>query len=259
MKAEDQVKFETVLIKAPSRRTVCVSTQAGCDLGCAFCASTIGGKMRDLTYFEIIEQFVAANAQSDSPLTHLVVMGMGEPLLNYSNLVQALAAFTDSERFGLSHRRITVSTIGVVEGIIALSKEPYNVSLAVSLHAPEDGVREQIVPSARRWHFNEILAAAEIYQQKTGRQVTIEYCLISKVNDLKAHASLLASRLRGKGFAVNLIPFNPVEGINWQRPDPERVNKFAEELKKAGIAVSVRRGKGDDIGAACGQLRNKKA
>lgn len=259
MEFSDGATVETVLIKAPQRRTVCISSQAGCDMGCKFCASAIGGLERNLTAAEMLEQFVAANSISDESLTHVVVMGMGEPLLNYDNLVKFLNALVDEDRFGISHRRITVSTIGVVEAIHALAKEPVRVSLAISLHSHDQVTREMIVPAARRWDFDSVLNAAAYYQQKTGRQVTIEYCLIRKVNDLKAQAKLLADRIRDKGFAVNLIPYNPIGDLKWERPESERVEKFRDELKSNGIVVIVRREKGVDISAACGQLRRARA
>ena len=250
----DNSIIETVLLNAPKRKTVCISTQVGCDLGCAFCASTIGGKLRDLEFHEIIDQFVAASSISEGQITNIVIMGMGEPLRNYDNLVKALRIFTSPKCFGISGRRITVSTIGVIPAIKKLAGESLNVSLAISLHAPNQAVREDIVPSAHRWGFEEILTVAGGFQKTTGRQVTLEYCLLEGVNDLKAHAEQLARRIRGNGFAVNLIPFNPVKDIGFKRPSPERVKRFKEAIASFGIPVTVRYEKGSEISAACGQL-----
>ena len=255
--ADEADSVEVVALRAPGRGTVCVSSQIGCDMGCKFCASTIDGKKRDLHFSEIVEQFVAAGVLSDWNMTHVVVMGMGEPLLNYDNLIKAVDILTNPDYFGISHRRVTISTIGVVDKIIALSREDIRPSLAISLHAPNQRIRESIIPSAVNWQYDSILNAAEEYQSVTGRQVTLEYCLLDGVNDLKIHAEILGARISGKGFAVNLIPYNQVEGISWERSTPERVERFKETLEKFIVTVTTRREKGADISAACGQLRRK--
>ncbi len=257
LRLADGESVETVIIGAPSRRSVCISSQVGCDLGCRFCASTIGGKRRDLGMHEILEQFAAAQSISEERITHVVLMGMGEPLLNYANVVKALRVLTGRFGFGLSHRRVTLSTIGVVEGMRMLANESLRVNLAVSLHAPNQELRKHIVPSAERWKFEDILAAAAHYQERTGRQVTMEYCLIDGFNDSAGHARMLGKRLKGTGFAVNLIPYNPVAGLEWKRPRRDRVRRFRDVLTALGVPATVRREKGADISAACGQLRRR--
>ncbi|MDZ7816074.1 MAG: 23S rRNA (adenine(2503)-C(2))-methyltransferase RlmN [Planctomycetota bacterium] len=249
---------EAVSIAAPSRRTACISSQVGCDLGCRFCASALGGKVRDLSSAEILEQFVAVNSLENDSLTHVVMMGMGEPLLNYEQVVRALKMLVCPEHFGLSRRRITLSTVGVVQGIDALAGERLGINLAISLHASSQEQRVRIVPSAAKWHFDDIIRAAERYHSETGRQVTFEYCLLGRLNDSPEDAEKLGEQLSGKGFAVNVIPYNPVSGRDYERPAAQSTEKFAQVLREHVSAVMIRREKGTDIAAACGQLRADK-
>ncbi|MFA4986430.1 MAG: 23S rRNA (adenine(2503)-C(2))-methyltransferase RlmN [Candidatus Brocadiia bacterium] len=249
--------IEAVVIGAPGRTAVCLSTQVGCDLGCTFCASAHGGKQRDLLDYEIIEEFVASTSLSGRKITHVVFMGMGEPLLNLHNVISSIKALVDPDRFGISHRRITVSTIGVVPGIRELAKSELGVSLAISLHAPNQELRARLIPSAKKWLFDDIIEAARFYQETTGRQVTFEYCLIDGVNDSPISARELARKLKSGGYAINIIPLNPIPGCEYRSPVPETVDRFKNALVEAGLTATVRREKGADIGAACGQLRRE--
>jgi len=251
----DGQAVETVWIPAPGRRTVCVSTQVGCPVGCAFCASGQDGFVRNLTSDEIVDQVVREAAREEAPPSRLVVMGMGEPLLNYDNLIRALDILNAPWGMGIGARRITVSTCGIVPGIRRLSKEGKQWNLSVSLHAPDRETRALLVPTETRYALEEVLEACHLYRQRTGRQVTFEYTLIRDVNDSPRQALQLASICRELDAKVNLIPLNPVEGAPYQRPDEERIERFVAEVEKGRGKITVRREKGGAIQAACGQLR----
>jgi len=249
------------------RRTVCISTQAGCAMGCAFCATGQGGLARNLTAGEIVAQVLAAARwlaapppEADLPpgrLTNVVVMGMGEPLANYDHTWQALAALTAPAGFNLGARHITLSTVGLVPGIRRMAGEPLQVNLAVSLHAPNDALREQLVPINRRYPLSELMAAVRDYIGRTNRRVTFEYALMDGVNDTPALARELARLLRGLLCHVNLIPLNPVPESPYRPSPPERAAAFLAVLEKAGIPATMRLRRGLDIDAGCGQLRRR--
>jgi 23S rRNA (adenine2503-C2)-methyltransferase len=255
----DGETIESVLMEYDQRRTVCVSSQVGCALGCAFCATGQCGYVRDLSPAEIVDQVLYFSRQyrDERGVTNVVVMGMGEPLLNYDAVWQAIETWNDHQGLDLGARRITISTAGYVPGIERLAGERLQVGLAVSLHAAEDELRDQLVPLNRRYPLGDLLAACHTYVAQTGRRVTIEMALIDGVNDSAAQARELARRLRGLDCHVNLIPLNPSPGVAY-RPSPRhRVRAFQRVLAGQGIPVTVRLRRGADIQAGCGQLRQR--
>jgi 23S rRNA (adenine2503-C2)-methyltransferase len=259
LRLRDGNVVECVLLQEADRRTVCVSTQVGCGMGCVFCASGIGGVVRNLTAGEILEQLVQARnlLPADDRLTHVVVMGMGEPLANLDALLDALAVATAPDGLGLSARHIHISTVGLPAKIRGLADLGKQYHLAVSLHAPNDALRSRIVPTNDKTGITAILEAADYFYRKTKRQVTYEYVLLRDVNDGPQHAEELARLLRGRQAHVNLIPFNDVAGLPWRRLTQEALADFVAVLRRAGISVKVRKRKGADIDAACGQLRRE--
>ncbi len=253
---DDQV-IECVLLREANRRTVCISTQVGCGMGCVFCASGIGGAVRNLSAAEILEQLLHARnlLPGAERLTHIVVMGMGEPLANLDALLAALAVATSPQGLGIGARHVTISTVGLPAKIRRFAEQGKQYHLAVSLHAPNDALRNQIVPTNDKTGLAAILEAADYFYQTTGRQVTYEYVLLRDVNDAPAHAAELARLLRGRQAHVNLIPFNDVEGLPYRRLTEQSLSDFLAILRGAGLSVKVRKRKGADIDAACGQLR----
>jgi 23S rRNA (adenine2503-C2)-methyltransferase len=255
--AGDGAQVETVLMQYPTRATVCVSSQAGCAMACTFCATGQEGFERHLDAGEIVEQVLRAQHESPARVSNVVFMGMGEPLANYE------AVWRSVERLhadvGISARRLTISTVGVVPGIRRLASEDLPVTLAVSLHAPDDALRSQLVPLNRRYPIAEVLDAAAEFAAARGRRVTFEYACIDGVNDGPEHAAALGRRLAawpGAGGAhVNLIPLNPTSEFTGAAPSQPRLRVFAERLRAAGVNATVRRNRGVDIDAACGQLR----
>lgn len=248
---------ESVLICSGNRRTVCVSSQVGCPARCAFCASGQQGFFRNLRPVEIIEQVLQINqwlAPKGENVSHVVFMGMGEPLKNYESVVRAIQVFSDPELLNISQRRITVSTVGIVEGIRRLSLEGLKVNLVLSLHAPNQHIRKKIIPYARKYPLEEILSAMDEYAQKTKRDITYEYTLLAGINDHPDHALELAHLLKGKQCTVNLIPYNPVPGIRLKRPEKKAIKQFRSVLFGSHIVNTCRYTKGEDIAAACGQL-----
>ncbi|MGD0463728.1 MAG: 23S rRNA (adenine(2503)-C(2))-methyltransferase RlmN [Tepidisphaeraceae bacterium] len=244
------------------RAAGCISSQVGCAMGCDFCASARGGLKRNLTAGEIVEQFLHLRRRArllGRRLASLVFMGMGEPLHNLASVLPAIQRIAHRRMGNLGWRHITVSTVGIVPGIDALAAAENPVYLAVSLHAPDDATRGRIVATNRRWPVAEVLEAARRYQSSTGRIVNIEYCLLAGVNDSLEQASLLAKLMRGFPAHVNLIPHNPIgpgiSGVEYHRPDPPRVERFAEVLRQRGVVTHIRIARGDDVAAACGQLR----
>ncbi len=261
----DGKQVECVLIQDGGRRTACISTQVGCGMGCVFCASGIGGVERNLEPGEILEQLIRLrNLPGTTPgsassevqrLTHIVVMGMGEPLANLDNLLQALDVATAPDGLGIGARHVTISTVGLPAKMRRLAELGRQYHLAVSLHAPNDPLRNRIVPTNAQVGLPAILEAADAFFAMTGRQVTYEYVLLHGINDDISHARELAHRLHRRKAHVNLIPFNDVQGLPYRRPQSEAVAAFAEVLRRQGISVKVRKRKGAEIDAACGQLR----
>lgn len=263
LRLRDGQLIECVLIQENDRRTACISTQVGCGMGCVFCASGLYGVERNLSAGEIIEQLLrlralpAAAATTDGRLTNIVVMGMGEPLANLDALLLALQAATDRDGMGIGARHVTISTVGLPAKIRRLADLGKQYHLAVSLHAPEDGLRTRIVPTNDKTGISAILEAADYYFQKTGRQVTFEYVVLGGVNDSAAEAEKLAGLLCGRCAHVNLIPFNDVPGLPYRGPTPEALAAFQAIIRKRGVSVKVRKRKGAGIDAACGQLRRQ--
>jgi 23S rRNA (adenine2503-C2)-methyltransferase len=253
----DQKKVESVLIMSLDRRTVCVSIQVGCPARCAFCASGKEGLKRNLTTAEVVEQVLHIDRflrEKGERVSHIVFMGMGEPMENYDTLVSAIEILNSPDALNISQRRITVSTVGVVEGIRKLGLESFKVNLVLSLHAPNQHLRKKIIPYARRYCLEEILIAMDEYASLTRRDITYEYTLLAGLNDQPEHAEELAQLLRGKQCTVNLIPYNPIEGLNLKRPERDVIEMFRSVLEDAGINATWRYTKGKDIAAACGQL-----
>ncbi len=248
---------ECVLMRDADRRTVCISTQVGCAMGCVFCASGLLGVKRNLTPTEIIEQVLVLHRmlKDDERITNVVVMGIGEPLANYKSLMQSLTFLTAEDGFGLGARRITVSTVGLPEKIRELAQSGQQYNLAVSLHAPNDALRTEIVPVNRNIGIQEILQAADDYFETTGRRISYEYVLMAGINDRPEHAEELASLLRGRNAHVNLIPMNGVNELVMTAPRDPDTQQFLEILERHGVTATVRKRKGADIDAACGQLR----
>ncbi len=258
----DQKRVESVLIRSDERRTVCISCQVGCPARCAFCASGKEGLIRNLSVAEIVEQVLHIDRllkPLGERVCHLVFMGMGEPMENYDAVVKSIGIFNDPAGLCISQRRITVSTVGVVEGIKKLADEPYTVNLVLSLHAPNQHLRKKIIPYARKYPLEEILMAMEEYGRKTKRDITYEYTLLAGLNDQEEHADELAQLLEGRQCTVNLIPYNPVDGLRLNRPEKEVIVAFRDRLEAAGINTTWRYTKGKDIAAACGQLALQKS
>src|SRR3954469_19599900 len=256
--------FESVLMRYPDRNTVCISSQAGCGMACPFCATGQGGLNRNLSTAEIVEQAVAAArvaAAGELPcgpvrLSNVVFMGMGEPLANYQRVVAALHRLIDPAPagLGLSQRSVTVSTVGLVPAVDKLADEGLNVTLAVSLHAPDDELRDTLVPVNTRWKVREVLEAADGYAARPGRRYSVEYAMIRNVNDQPWRADLLGTLLSGRLAHVNLIPLNPTPGSAWDA-SPKRVEvQFVARLESPGVPVTVRDTRGGEIDGACGQL-----
>jgi 23S rRNA (adenine2503-C2)-methyltransferase len=255
----DGAAIESVLIREPTRLTLCVSTQAGCRIGCAFCLTTKGGLRRHLRPAEIVDQIIQARNQLDpgEQLTNLVFMGMGEPLDNYRHTVQALQIITHPNAMGFSPRRITVSTSGLVPAIRKFGAEGLRVNLAVSLNAPNDALRSQLMPINKRWPIRELLSVCQEYPLPSGRRITFEYVLLAGINDHPAHAEQVARLLAGLRCKINLIPFNEFPGTVFQRPSPETVKRFQAILLDHYFTTTIRESRGREIGAACGQLAER--
>ncbi|MBQ9874300.1 MAG: 23S rRNA (adenine(2503)-C(2))-methyltransferase RlmN [Thermoguttaceae bacterium] len=254
----DGRRVECVLLRDDrAHRTACVSTQVGCAMGCAFCASGLGGFVRNLTKSEILEQLLRLNAllPKEERLTHIVVMGTGEPTLNLDALLPALAEATDSDGLDIGNRKVTISTVGIPMGIERLARAKVPYKLAISLHAPNDRVRDSIMPQNKIHPIAEVLRAADLFFRSTGRRVTYEYVLLDGINASVSDALELARLLRDKTAIVNAIPYNPAPELPFKTPSNAVVERFVGALESAGIQVKVRFRKGDKINAACGQLR----
>ncbi len=261
----DGARVETVGLPYPDRMSCCVSTQVGCPVGCVFCATGLSGYTRDLSAGEIVDQVLAVQEavreqplqtdNHDGRIDHVTFMGMGEPLLNYEATVKALHLL--NKELGIAMRHLTVSTVGFVPAIRTLAREQLQFTLAVSLHAPTDALRKQLIPGMARWSMAEIMDACRYYVRQTGRRVTFEYCLLDGVNDGVGEAQELTKVLHGLNCHVNLISFNPVEGLRFKTPSREHIKAFREILDGAGIQVTQRVERGSGIDAACGQLRQR--
>ena len=257
LELHDQGRIECVLLRDGVRRTICVSSQVGCAMGCVFCASGLNGVERNLSSGEIVEQMLRLQQllPGQEQLSHVVMMGMGEPLANLSSLLPALEVASDSERLGISTRRITISTVGLPRAIDRLVELRTNYHLAVSLHAANDPLRNQLVPVNGRTGLRAILEAADRYFESSGRRLTFEYVLLADINDRNRDAQQLAGLLRGRPALLNIIPYNPVAGLPYRTPDAPTVARFQRVLEQQGVHVQKRQRKGDRINAACGQLR----
>jgi len=248
---------ECVLLPGRRHRSICVSTQVGCAMGCRFCASGLAGVDRNLTSGEILEQMARLQQQLKPAerISHMVVMGMGEPLANLDQLLPALDEAHRAECLGISVRRITISTVGIPEGIRRLARHPHHYHLAISLHAPNDSLRDELVPVNRQVTLRRLLEAADAYFEVTRRRLTFEYVLLAGVNDLPEHARQLARLIGNRTALVNLIPYNRVPDLPYRTPSPAATAQFQRLLEEGGLNVQVRTRKGDRIDAACGQLR----
>ncbi|MGV3024678.1 23S rRNA (adenine(2503)-C(2))-methyltransferase RlmN [Clostridium thermobutyricum] len=255
LKLEDGNLIESVIMKYKHGNTICVSTQVGCRMGCKFCASTIEGRVRNLTSGEILGQVLRAGEVEGERISNIVLMGSGEPLDNYDNVVKFLREVNAEYGLNIGQRHITLSTCGLVPKIRDLSNEGLNVTLAISLHAFSDEKRREIMPIANKYSISEILEECRNYIEKTNRRVTFEYSLVKDINDSKEDAKALSKLLKGILCHVNLIPVNEIKENSFKRSSEKTIEEFAQILKSAGIEATVRREMGSDINAACGQLR----
>ena len=259
----DESLIETVLIPASpalygsrsDRRTICISTQVGCAYGCKFCASGLEGFSRNLKPNEIVDQIVAVERKTTEKIDNIVFMGMGEPLANFENVMSAIRIINAPWGLGIGARHITVSTSGLAPQVRQLADEPLQIRLAISLHGATDAVRNQIMPINRRYNVETLLSACDYYTTRKKQRLTFEYILIAGVNDSDEQAQRLARHAKRLSAKVNLIPYNTVHGLPWSRPSQDRQEAFLSILRQRGVAATLRREKGDDIDAACGQLR----
>ena len=257
---QDGHRIECVLLRDGHRRSICISSQVGCAMGCVFCASGLDGVERNLTSGEIMEQMLRLQQllPAEERLSHIVVMGMGEPLANLDQLLPALDEARNEQGLSISSRRITISTVGLPAAIRRLSRHPRHYHLAVSLHAADDQLRTELVPANRNIGLSSLFQAADEYFEVSGRRLTYEYVLLAGVNDQPRHAERLVGLLRGRTALLNVIPYNPVAGLPYQTPSAEVCDRFRQILERGGLTVKFRFRKGDSINAACGQLRRLK-
>ena len=256
---EDGNMVESVLMKYDYGNSVCISSQAGCRMGCRFCASTIGGLKRNLKASEMLRQIYKIQKTTGERVSNIVVMGTGEPLDNYDNFVRFIRMISAPEGLNISQRNITASTCGIVPGILRLAEEGFQITLALSLHAGTQEKRKSLMPVANRYELSEVLAACDTYFEKTGRRVTFEYSLVKDVNDTDQDAADLIRIAGHRNCHINLIPVNPVRERSYVRPSRQNALKFQNKLEKNGINVTIRRERGSDIDGACGQLRRRYA
>lgn len=249
--------IETVLMRYRHGNSVCISSQVGCAMGCAFCASTLGGRVRNLTAAELLDQVVFTQKDSGHPISNIVLMGIGEPLDNYDNVKRFLELVNHPDGMNIGMRHISLSTCGLVKGIDRLAEEGLQITLSVSLHAPDDETRTKIMPVNKAHNVDQLFDACRRYFQKTGRRISYEYAMIDGLNDTPYHAALLGDRLEGTVAHVNLIPLNHVEESPYKPSTAKNVAAFQKALEKRGITATVRRRLGSDIDASCGQLRRK--
>ena len=251
---DDRV-IESVLMRYHHGNSVCISSQVGCRMGCKFCASTIGGRERDLLPSEMLDQIYRIQALSGERVSNVVVMGTGEPLDNYDNLIRFLRMLTDERGLNISARNITVSTCGLPDKIRDLAKENLAVTLALSLHAPNNEIRRKLMPVAMQYELSEVMEAFRYYYEETGRRLTFEYSLVDGINDEEENARELCRLVKGLNCHVNLIPVNPIKERNYRKSENKKIQNFKNILEKNRINVTIRREMGADIDAACGQLR----
>lgn len=249
--------IESVLMRYKYGNSVCISSQAGCRMGCRFCASTIGGLTRNLLPSEMLDQIYRIQTSIGERISNVVVMGTGEPLDNYDNLLRFIHILTEDGGIHISQRNLTVSTCGLVPRIYELADEKLQMTLAVSLHAPNDEKRRELMPIANKYSVDELLEACRYYFAKTGRRITFEYSLVHGVNDTPEDAKELMGILKDRNCHLNLIPVNPIKERNYEKPDKKSAENFKNKLEKNGINVTIRREMGSDIDGACGQLRRK--
>lgn len=255
----DGQMIETVFMKYSYGNSICISSQAGCRMGCRFCASTIGGLIRNLTASEMLEQVYATMRITGERISNIVVMGTGEPLDNYDNLIRFVRIISDANGYNISQRNITVSSCGIVPRIYDLANENLTITFALSLHAPTDEERKELMPIAHQYTLEETIEACKAYFEKTGRRITFEYSLVKGKNDSMEHAAKLAKLLRNMNCHVNLIPINPIKERDYERSEEDSIQKFKLALEKKSINGTIRKSAGSDIDAACGQLRRKHA
>ncbi|WP_146582207.1 23S rRNA (adenine(2503)-C(2))-methyltransferase RlmN [Neorhodopirellula pilleata] len=260
VRLHDGGEVECVLLRDGARRSICVSSQVGCAMGCVFCASGLDGVDRNLTRGEILEQMLRLQHRlpADERLSHIVMMGMGEPLANLPGVLGALDVARDENGLGISPRRITISTVGLPPAIDKLAKVGIPYNLAVSLHAPNDELRSRLVPVNRKIGIEPVLSAADRYFESSGRRLTFEYVLLGGINDSEQCAHELTGILRGRSVMMNVIPYNPVEGLPYVTPSNRSITRFKQILESSGINVNFRQRKGNEINAACGQLRRNR-
>jgi len=255
LELQDKNCVEAVLMKYKHGNSLCISTQVGCRMGCKFCASTLAGLVRSLKPSEMLDEIYTAVADSGQRVDSVVLMGIGEPLDNYDNVLRFLRLISAPEGYGLSLRHLSLSTCGLVDKIYQLAEEDLGLTLSISLHAPNNAIRSQTMPINQRWGVEELLEACRAYFAKTGRRISFEYSLIEGVNDEPQHARELAQLLRGMPTHVNLIPVNPVKERDFRRGSRQKIEAFQHQLQQLGINATIRRELGADINAACGQLR----
>lgn len=256
-KLHDGEYIESVVMKYKYGYTICVSSQVGCKMGCTFCASTIAGFVRNLMPSEILSQISVAQKDLGIRISHVVLMGVGEPMDNFDNVMRFLELVTDENGLNLSMRNISLSTCGVVDGIYKLMEKKLQLTLSISLHAPNDEIRSKTMPVNKKWNIDELLKACRLYTKTTSRRISFEYAMISGVNDSDECARELAKRLKGMLAHVNLIPVNEVKETGYRKSNDDRIRRFTEILMSYGVNTTVRRTLGSDINASCGQLRRK--
>ena len=252
---EDGHVIESVWMQYHHGNSVCISSQVGCRMGCRFCASTLDGLERNLRPSEMLEQIYRIQSITGERVSNVVVMGSGEPMDNYDNVVKFIRLLTDEHGLNISQRNITLSTCGIVPGILKLADEGLAITLALSLHAPDDEVRKTLMPVANRYKLNDVLEACHYYFEKTGRRLTFEYSLVKGVNDNLEEAKALTELIKDQHGHVNLIPVNPIKERDYVQSDKKAIEQFKNYLERHGINATVRREMGRDIGGACGQLR----
>lgn len=257
LRLKDNNCVEAVLMRYKYGNSVCISTQVGCRMGCKFCASTLAGWIRSLDVSEMLDEIYTLTQDSGERVSNVVLMGIGEPLDNYDNVMKFLRILSSPEGYNLSLRHLSLSTCGLVDKIYELADQKLGLTLSISLHAPNDEIRSQTMPVNKRYPMEELLKACRYYFKQTGRRISFEYALIEGVNDELRHANELADRLKGMAAHVNLIPVNPVKERGFKRGSRQRIEAFQKALEARGVNATVRRELGADINAACGQLRRE--